>query len=177
MKQKCMKRIVYVCMVCLVLSAISHVLEIPFLKHNKDNGFYFNIITINSVIAGFAFTNIGLLLSVSGMDIVKKVEGTDILQKKNRKLICSILFCTAAMFIGLPYTIDIGSIAGQMVPTLIVEIIADGFHLSIIVLLIIGMIYFLKAVLEISNLFAVIYPKQTIPQKRKDEIVKALKIK
>lgn len=146
---------------CLIISVVSSVLKIDIVNRALENDFYFNILTLNSVIAGFSFTNIGLLLSTADTEVVQKLAKTDIMKKKNDKLISSVIYCVASMLISLPYVLDLGKVAGMLFPAGMLEIMANGFYLVIILLLVLGIVYFISSTIEISKLLDVVYKNQS----------------
>jgi len=161
-----------------LLSAASFLLGIQIFERDKGNDFYFNMITLNSVIAGFAFTNIGLLLNAFSTEVVQRICNTDIMQRKNDKLIASIIYCVAAMFISLLFVVDFGSLTNKFVPEQFVQIIADGLYLSIVILMVLGIVYFVKSISDVSNLLSVIYKnKSSLTEEKIDNINKHLRKK
>lgn len=161
MKKKCIKLIGLICFLCVLLSAVFTLFDIRVFERAKDNDFYFNIITLNSVIAGFAFTNIGLLLSAFSTEVVQRICKTDIMKRKNDKLLASVIYCVAAMFISLLYVVDLGPIVNKYIPELIVKTIADGLYLAIITSMILGIVYFVKSIADISNLLDEVYKNKS----------------
>ncbi len=178
MRRKCIKFICIICFLCVLLSAASFLFGIQIFERDKGNDFYFNMITLNSVIAGFAFTNIGLLLNAFSTEVVQRICNTDIMQRKNDKLIASIIYCVAAMFISLLFVVDFGSLTNKFVPEQFVQIIADGLYLSIVILMVLGIVYFVKSISDVSNLLSVIYKnKSNLTEEKIDNIHKHLRKK
>lgn len=157
MKKRCKYIISVVCVVCILLMALFSFLKINLFERPQSNDFYFNMITLNSVIAGFAFTNLGLLLSAASTDVVRKICKTDIMKRKNDKLMASVIYSVATMFLCLPFVVDMGTLVNSFFPKNIARIISDGLYLSMIILLILGMVYFVKSITEISNLLDEVY--------------------
>lgn len=177
-KKKYINVIIGVCVGCVLFSVLFTLLKISFLNRPQTDDFYFNMITLNSVIAGFAFTNIGLLLSAASTEVVRKICKTDIMKRKNDKLMASVAYSVATMFICLPYVVDIGDVIGSVLPSVFIKIIADGMYLAMIILLILGIVYFVKSITEISNLLDEVYKnKSNLTEEKINDINKELKNK
>jgi len=161
MKKKCIKIVCLIYLVCIVLAAIFALTDVCMFERVYSDDFYFDMITLDSVIAGFAFTNIGLLLNVAGTEVIRKVDNTDIMKRKNDKLLASIIYCVAAMFASLPFIINIGQNIKNFFPQFVSEFLAEGLYLSIIILSVLGIIYFVQSIIDISNLLDEVYENKS----------------
>ena len=85
-------------LMCLIANEFNYVL-IPMPKEQVTE-YHFNILTINSIFSGFALTNLGILLSMTDDQLIKKLEGTDILKKRNIVIGHSIIFGAISIFIS-----------------------------------------------------------------------------
>lgn len=128
--------------------------------------YHSNILTINSIFGGFALTNLGILLTVSNEQLLKKLEGTDILRKRNIVIGHSIIFSAVSILISLFWVFDLNF-------NFVVRIIGkNGFRLlkelafNIEVLsLVISIFYFFLSVAKMIQLLDLLY----VPQKRYSE--------
>lgn len=156
-KRKCVKIQFGICLVGVIISAVSNGWNIQFFQRAESDDFYFNMITLNSVIAGFAFTNLGLLLGAASTEVVQKISNTDIMKRKNDKLMISIIFTVAAMLLSLLFVVDLGSLVIMFLPLLVVQIVANGLYIASIIMMVIGIVYFVKSIIEISQLLDTVY--------------------
>lgn len=111
-----------------------------------------DFITISTVFAGFAFTTLGLLMSFSSENYIKKIRNTNIIPKKVNRIIVSIVYFVLSVIVSLVVVLDFEKIFGEY--TLIIN------HLSYIIsigYLIMGMIYFVLSVKFLTNLISRIY--------------------
>ena len=74
-------------------------------KNSVD--YHTDILTVNSIFCGFALTNLGILLTISDDQLIKKLEGTDILQKRNSVIGHSIIFGAISIFISMFWVLKI----------------------------------------------------------------------
>ena len=86
-----------------ILCVVSHMMNYSFIyMPSKDiTGYHIDILTVNSIFCGFALTNLGILLSITDDQLVKKLEGTDILQKRNIVIGHSIIFGAVSIFLSM----------------------------------------------------------------------------
>ena len=66
-----------------------------------DGSFHFDIITVNSVFAGFLYTNYSLLIGLFDNAIIKKIQGTGIIKKRNQHIMRGIIYATISIVSGL----------------------------------------------------------------------------
>lgn len=124
------------------------------------------IITTNSIIAGFSFTNLGILISLSDTDLVKRLSNTTIMTRKNEILITSIDFCCLSIFISLIFVLRLDTtivkplcfnlLTRDLYYIIYPKLISFLYNLSIFSL-ISGLIYFVKSIKEVSNLLMKVY--------------------
>lgn len=69
--------------------------------------FQFNIITIASVFAGFSFTVLGLLISLSTTEAMVRLQETNILSNSCRVITKSIIFFLLSFFVSLYYVLGL----------------------------------------------------------------------
>lgn len=132
-------------------------------------GYHLDILTTNSIFCGFALTNLGILLSISDDQLIKKLEGTDILKKRNTVIVHSIIFGAISIFFALLFVLDINiqAIRG-LIGNEIVRVIATFYFYLEIISLCFSIAYFILSIKKMINLLAHIYvPK---PKFSEDDI-------
>ena len=84
-KQNYVTKILGVGLMAVILCIFAHKMNYIVIPMPQDNipEYHTNILTINSIFSGFALTNLGILLTMSDDQLIKKLEGTDILKKRN----------------------------------------------------------------------------------------------
>lgn len=137
--------------------------------------YHSNILTINSIFSGFALTNLGILLSISDDQLIKKLEGTDILMKRNIVIAHSIIFGAISIFVSLVFLLDINFawVRCRIIETVWGFWIYLLFNVEILTLCV-SIFYFILSIKKMIELLSHIY----IPRpKLSDEVVEALKDK
>lgn len=86
----------------IVLCILNHKMNYRVIPTPNDTAskYHSNILIINSIINGFALTNLVILLKISDDKIIKKLDGTDILKKRNDIIEKSIVFGMVSMCIS-----------------------------------------------------------------------------
>ena len=119
--------------------------------------YHFNIITINSILSGFSLTNLGILISISSDQLIKKLEGTDILIKRNVLISYSIIYGAISILISLFFVLDLRLV----IKGVSISFISDFFFTAEIVALILSVVYFLLSLRKMIQLLSYIYiPKR-----------------
>lgn len=146
-------------------------------------GFHIDLITINSIIAGFAFTNLGILISLVDMREVEELKKTDIMIKKNEKLITCIYFLCFSMIISLMYVLNIFHVFKEICiricePLNVIALALNQFFTIICyVSMIAGVIYFMASLREVNKLIRLIYANQSkLSADDVERITKAMKM-
>jgi len=154
---------------CIIISIIICVLIILFndifvINLGQDSSYHINIITINSILSGFSLTNLGILISISDEQLVKKLEGTDVLVRRNTVISHSIIFgvisivCALLFILKSIYSINI-PVDLYMFKKILKTFIFNVEMLS----LIFSIFYFLLSIKEMIKLLSYIYvPKQKL---------------
>lgn len=170
-------KIIIVCItvlgMCLIKERFNY--EIFRMPLQEVASYHLDILTINSIFSGFALTNLGILLSISDDQLVKKLEGTDILQKRNTVIVHSIIFGAISIFLALLFTLDINIdpiklFLGEKIISFIKSFV---FNFEIVSMCI-SIIYFILSIKKMIDLLSYIYvpkPKYT------DDMIKELKEK
>ena len=138
----------------------------------KVDEYHTSILTINSIFSGFALTNLGILLSVSDDQLIKKLEGTDILQKRNIVIGHSIFFGAISTLISVFGALGINlsflnNIFGEECLALAGKTI---FYVEIFSLLI-SILYFILSIKKMMQLLALIHvPKRRYSEEQIEEM-------
>lgn len=123
----------------------------------NTTNYHFNILTINSILSGFSLTNLGILISISGDQLVEKLKGTDILIKRNILISQSIIFGAISIFISLLFVLNININISKKVAS----ILCDYFFFIEVFSLFLSITYFLLSIIKMIQLLSYIY----IPKK------------
>lgn len=127
--------------------------------------YHFKILTINSILSGFSLTNLGILISITNEELVKKLAGTDILLKRNILISYSIIFGSISIITSLIFVININI----KFPALVKNFLSDYFIILEIVSLYISIFYFLLSLRKMLQLLTYLYKpqKKYIGEKRR----------
>lgn len=129
--------------------------------------FQFNLFTISSVLAGFSFTVLGLLLTLFSEKIQDKLKNTTIVTKKSSKIAKSIIYFGVSALISLLFIIGIADLVDIQNNYLkIKEFLFVGEIVSIFA----GLIYFLKAMKGVYILIQKLYGCDMIEIQHKKEL-------
>ena len=135
----------------LIISIIinsQYCLQIPELNQMKE--FQFNLFTVTSVMEGFSFTTLGIILGLSSEPIIKKLKGTTILAKKCESTAKSIFFFIFSGIISLLFIFGIFELE-------YISKTIKHFYILGVLFLILGFIYFIKSVYETYKLIIKIF--------------------
>lgn len=128
--------------------------------------YHINILTVNSIFSGFALTNLSILLSITDDQLIKKLEGTDILQKRNIVIAHSIIFGSVSILISMFWVLKINlNFVVNLVSNIISENIQKFFFYIEIFSLIISILYFLLSIKKMIQLLGLIH----VPRKKYSE--------
>jgi len=75
----------------------------------------FNLITIVTVFAGFSFSVLGLILSLSTSDIIKKLEETNLISDNCRVIYRSIISFIISFFLSLYFIVGIDAFISDFI--------------------------------------------------------------
>lgn len=136
----------------------------------KVTEYHMGILTINSILSGFSLTNLGILISISDDQLVKKLEGTDILIKRNVVISHSIIFGAISIGLSFLFVLNLNlSILGFMGKWL-AFIKCFVFNLEIVSLCI-SIFYFLISIKKMIQLLSYIYvPKITYTSEKQERL-------
>lgn len=179
------KRILYVSVASAILCIIGTNLEYSKLNDLtgiNNSGIHFNLLTVSSIVAGFMFTNLGVLISVSDHDFIKKLRTTTIIENKNERIIKGIIFNILSMFISLIFILELEKIfflADRVLNAINIDFIISSYLINYLAIfgitsLIMGFLYFAKSVKDINVVLKAIQ-KNNKKEKLSDEVIKELK--
>ena len=108
-------KIIIVLLISVILGFIGYYKNVFIFEYppNADD-YHMNILTINSILSGFSLTNLGILISISDAQLIKKLEGTDLLNKRNVVISYSIIFGSMSIVASLLFIFKI-NIAGASI--------------------------------------------------------------
>lgn len=120
-------------------------------------GISYDFFTIDSVIAGFSFTVLGILLSLHSKSFIEKLRGTDIVINKARGIIKAMIYmCISGVFSLIIITFRYVSWF-------------EYIYIISLVFLALGFIYFVKSMYGIYGLIRDIYTYEKQGNKSKSE--------
>lgn len=175
------KKVIIICLISILICLLNNYAgyELIPIPHKNVKGYHLDILTINSIFSGFALTNLGILLSISDDQLVKKLEGTDILMKRNTVIAHSIIFGAISIFVSLLFVVNF-NISGVI--DLIGDKICDNvkrflFNVEIAALFV-SILYFILSIKKMIELLSIIYvPKRKYNDEQIDNMKKRLENK
>lgn len=177
-KQNYITKILVIGLIAIILCIFAHganYIVIPMPKRNASE-YHTNILTINSVFSGFALTNLGILLTMSDDQLIKKLEGTDILKKRNIVIGHSIIFGAISIFISVFGVLKINlSFFSGIIGKGCFGTLKEIFFYVEIISLIISIFYFLLSVEKMIQLLNLLHiPRKRYTDKQVDELKKRI---
>ena len=71
-------------------------------ENPSDNDeLYWNLINLNSILAGFMFTSLGVIMSLSDSEFIKKIEATNILDRMYSNIIKGVVSSLISLIMSL----------------------------------------------------------------------------
>ena len=164
-KQNYVTKFAFLVMISAALCAVSALTgyDIMVTPEEDITKYHSEILTINSIFSGFALTNLGILLSISDDQLVKKLEGTDILQKRNIVIGHSIIFGAISILVSMLWVLNINfAFAHKVLNARIIETIKEFLNYIEMLSLIASIAYFLLSIKKMIQLLAMLH----VPRKR-----------
>lgn len=153
---------------------ITFVIQRSKLINMPDSGqmedFQFNLITVSTVFAGFSLTVLGMLLGMFSEPMVEKLKDTNIITRKSSKLMNSVIAFCGSGIVSLLFIVRVDQFIGGAGKELF-KIIEYSFVLGI-VLMAIGIIYFISSTIGVFQLISKIYTKKIDDYKEKEKVYK-----
>ena len=97
------KQIVVVVFISVLLGIIQNKFNIFIVSKLKAENTQFDFLTVSSIFCGFALTNLGIIISISNEEIIKKLRNTNLLEIRNRIIKLSIAFSACSMVVSIIY--------------------------------------------------------------------------
>lgn len=171
---KILNKIIIVLIVGILITIIDsfmdyNLMSLPKLDSNIISQFSLIIIT-NSIFAGVSFTTLGILISLSSADLIKKLSNTTVMLHKNYVLITCIAFCCLSISLSLIFVLRLDRtiinslclilLKGDLYYKLYPKFIKFIYVVSLLSFLN-GFIYFIKSIKEVSSLLIKVYTSNT----------------
>lgn len=160
-----------------LLCVLSHVFNYNFIYIPNENitEYHTDILTVNSIFCGFALTNLGILLSITDDQLIKKLEGTDILQKRNIVIGHSIIFGAISIFFSMFWVLRVNfSFLNKFFDKEKIDVVREFLFYIEIFSLVVSILYFIISIRKMIELLSLIH----VPRKRyTDEQVESMKRK
>lgn len=122
--------------------------------------YQFNLFTINSVLAGFIFTTLGILLGMCSEPFMERVKDTEIVTNKCKKLAISIIFFCISCFISLYFILRCDIVLTRISMKLFnrrFNIINQSLFFLENLCLFVGLIYFVISICGVYDLIKRVY--------------------
>lgn len=162
-------KVILVLIISLIVCLIGNIFHFYLFVINISDPieYHFKILTINSILSGFSLTNLGILISVSGDQLIEKLKGTDILVKRNILISYSIIYGSFSIFISLIFVVNIDIKLNKV----LLGYISNYFLILEMFTLFLSIVYFLLSVRKIIQLLSYIYiPKKTYTPEKYNRI-------
>lgn len=157
----------------IALSIVNMVFNIIYFPDNKQMMEYqFDFFTTITVLAGFSFTALGILLSLTGEKIFEKLKDTSILNTLYINIVRSIRYLLYSSIISLFFILGFDKQMGKIpvhLPYLNVEKVRIFIYSIECGFVILGMVYFLKAMSTIAQIISKMFPDKSDKIKTKEK--------
>lgn len=157
----------------IVLSIINMLLNIIYFPSNKEMVDYqFDFFTTITVLAGFSFTALSILLSLAGEKIFIKLKETSILNTLYINIVRSIRYLIYSSIISLFFILGFDKQIGRIpvhLPYLNVEKARIFIYSIECGFVILGIVYFLKAMSSIAKIISKMFPDKSDKIKTKEK--------
>lgn len=159
-------KIAFVVLITCIIQRI-RLINMPDPQQMED--FQFNLITVSTVFAGFSLTVLGMLLGMFSEPIVEKLQDTNIITRKSSKLMNSVIAFCGSGIISLLFIVRFDQFINGDGIELFNKIIEYFFVLGI-VLMGIGIIYFISSTIGVFQLISKIYTKKVDDYEKKEKL-------
>ena len=179
-------KVVKSAIISMFIMAVFYVLKIvnfSELVNVKNSSVCWNIITINSVFAGFMFTSLSMLISVISTDTVRRLERASLMDEIYINILCGIYCGLASIGIALsvifilPNVITYVNSKNQNLIAINV-LIYDIIPFLMIYTLILSILCFLGSVLDVRFIIADLRKKinkGSISEERKNKVLEKIR--
>lgn len=157
----------------IVLSIINMVFNIIYFPNSKQMVEYqFNFFTTITVLAGFSFTALGILLSLTGEKIFEKLKNTRILNDLYINIVRSIRYLIYSSIISLFFILGFDKQMERIsihMPDVYIEKVRIFIYSIECGFVILGIVYFLKAMSTIAKIISKMFPGKSDKIKIKEK--------
>lgn len=157
--------------VILITFAIQRIKLIKVPDAEQMENFQFNLITVSTVFSGFSFTVLGMLLGMFSESMIEKLKDTNIVTRKSSKLMKSIMAFSGSWIISLLFIVGGNQFINGKWIDLFNEITEYFFTLGVI-LMVIGIIYFISSTIGVFQMISKIYAKKVDDYKEREKAYK-----
>ena len=161
-------KIAFVVLITFVIRRIK-LINMPAPGQMED--FQFNLITVSTVFAGFSLTVLGMLLGMFSEPMIEKLKDTNIITRKSSKLMNRVIAFCGSGIVSLLFIVRGDQFISGVGEELFNKIIEYSFVLGI-VLMAIGIIYFISSTIGVFQLISKIYTKKIDDYKEKEKVYK-----
>ena len=166
-------KIIIVLLISVILGFIGYYKNVFIFEYppNADD-YHMNILTINSILSGFSLTNLGILISISDAQLIKKLEGTDLLNKRNVVISYSIIFGSMSIVASLLFIFKINIAGASIFKNSGVLFMCKNIVYTIeMISLLLSILYFMLSVKKMIQLLSHIYiPKKSYSKEKEEKI-------
>lgn len=160
MRYKKLASFVLSVLVIIKLISINH--EYSLIVFPTDNmiDYQFNLFTVSSVLAGFAFTTLGILLGMGSEAFMDKLKETEIVTAKCKKIAKSFTYFCSSCILSLYFIVRCDVIVERIFFKLFkckFEIVNEGIFFVEILFLFIGLVYFIISIYNVYDLVKRVY--------------------
>lgn len=173
------KHLIIVPTVLSIIFACSlHFVNIASLSCIDQSDFHFSMVTINSIFAGFLYTNYSLLLGLLDNDTVQKLLGTSVIKRRNDRIFAGIMYAVASIIAGLILAIITAQNSANNTSKIIS--VSGNWILSLLcgaefVFMVFGILYFAMSIKEMHTLVSAVgQPKKKVKQDVIDDVKKLI---
>ncbi len=131
-----------------------------------DTSFHFNLITVNALFGGFLYTNYSLLIGILDHPIIKKVEKTDIIKKRNSHILKGIVCAVVSAVSGILIVLFPQKCTTLQFATISFLENAEIVFMAFLIL------YFLLSLYEMQKIIKVIHPSSNTKEIKEIERLK-----
>ncbi|ADU27202.1 hypothetical protein [Ethanoligenens harbinense] len=165
--------------ISMIVTCFFYLVNPPFLSCANQSGFHFNMVTINSIFAGFLYTNYSLLLGLLDNDTVQKLLGTSVIRRRNDRIFAGIVCAVISIITGVILAIVTAGNTTNSVSKAVN--ISGNWILTFLwaaecVFMVFGIFYFTISIREMHMLVnAAGQPKKKVKQDVIDDVKKVVK--
>lgn len=156
MKNKIIIQSIVLAIVSVIISGINS--ELP----KEMVSYQFNMFTISTVLAGFSFTTLSMLLSMNSEERMRKLDDTSVVINKSKKIVISLIYFMISSLMSLFLILNVPKLLENIKIVVsekidVLGLIQRFIYYAGILSLLVGIIYFIISVYEVYDLFKRVY--------------------